>query len=412
MGRTNVPLRRVLLLAFHFPPDNASGAARPNRFFQYLPEFGYQPEVITAASSPNPLAHVHFVPAPTRSPNRRTAAGLREMVLRKFVFPNDEGVLWADSAARFAGALHRSEPVAAVISTFPPVNTHLAALRLKQRYRLPWIADFRDPMLGNPFRSSDYMAGVAAQFLEPRIFRKADAILSVTDVISENWRRQYPQHADKIHTLWNGFDPSERISPLPIPPRQARVMAHVGNLYGFRHPAFVLASVQRLLERSFLAPGQVRVHLVGELDEDIRRAHAELFADLETRQAIEYTNSLPRPEALRIMGEADYLLLVDMVGGGGYAVPAKLFEYLRIGRPILAVTPRNSPVERILESSKVPYRTVHPDDDPARVDEQVLQLLQLPSEPVAPSAWFEETFDGRRQTAAVARLLDTLTGTR
>jgi len=405
-------MRRVLLLAFHFPPDNASGAARPNRFFQYLPEFGYQPEVITAASPPIPAEHVHSVPAPTRSPSRRTAAGLMEIVVRKFVFPNDEGVLWAHSAARFAGALHRRDPVAAVISTFPPVNTHLAALRLKQRYRLPWVADFRDPMLGNPFRRSTHMAEVAARFLEPRIFRKADAILSVTDVISDNWRRQYPNYADKIHTLWNGFDPAERIGPLPIPARQGSVIAHVGNLYGSRHPAVVLASLRRLLERDVIVSRQVRVHLVGELDEEIRRSYAELFADLEARGAIEYSGSLPRPEALRIMGEANYLLLVDMVGGAGYAVPAKLFEYLRIGRPILAVTSRGSPVEQILASSGVPHRAVHPGDNQDYVDEQVLQLLQLPSAPVAPSAWFEETFDGRRQTAVLARLLDTLTKTR
>jgi len=411
--RTNESLPRVLILAFHFPPDNASGAARPNRFFQYLPEFGYQPEVITAASPPCPVAHVHSVPAPTRFPSKRTASGVMEIGLRKFLFLNDEAVLWAWSAARFAGALHRRHPVAAVLSTFPPVNTHLAALSLKLRYPWPWIADFRDPMLGNPFRGSGHMTGMTARFLEPQIFRRADAILSVTDVIADNWRRQYPLHADKIHTIWNGFDPGERIGPLPIPVRAERVMAHVGNLYGLRHPAVVLASLQRLLDRNLLAPRQVRVHLVGELDADIRRSHAELFANLEARQALEYSGSLPRAQALRIMGEANYLLLVDVMGGEGYGtVPAKLFEYLRIGRPILAITARDSPVERILASSGAPYRAVHPDDNQARIDEQVMQFLQLPSEPVAPSAWFEETFDGRRQTALLARLLDTLVRTK
>jgi len=151
---------------------------------------------------------------------------------------------------------------------------------------------------------------------------------------------------------------------------------------------------------------------VGDLDQDIRRSYPELFANLEARQTLEYSGSLPRPEALRIMAEADYLLLLDMVGTAGYTVPAKLFEYLRIGRPILAVTPRDSPVEKILAMSGVPYRTIHPDDEPANIDEKVLELLQLPSEPVAPSSWFEETFDGRRQAGVLARLLDTLVRTR
>jgi len=408
----NEPLRRVLLLAFHFPPDNASGAARPNRFFQYLPEFGYQPEVITAASQPSPVAHVNSVPAPTRFPSKRTASGVLEIGLRKLLFPNDEGLLWAWSAARAAQALHREQPVAAVLSTFPPVNTHLAGLWLKRRYQWPWIADFRDPMLGSPFRDSTHMSKLADRFLEPRIFHRADAILSVTDVTADSWRRQYPHHAAKIHTLWNGFDPGERIGPLPIPPRDGRVMAHIGNLYGIRHPAVVLASLQLLLERNALDPRQVRVHLVGDLDQDIRRSHAALFTDLDKRQAIEYSGSLPRPEALRIMAEADYLLLLDMAGTEGYTVPAKIFEYLRIGRPILAATPRNSPVERILASSGVPYRTIHPDDDETEVDRQVLDLLRLPSNPVAPSAWFEENFDGRRQAGVLARLLDNLVGVR
>ena len=83
--RTKGSLPRVLLFAFHFPPDNASGAARPNRFFKYLPEFGYQPEVITAASLPNPVAHVHSVPAPTRFPSKRTASGVLEIVLENLV---------------------------------------------------------------------------------------------------------------------------------------------------------------------------------------------------------------------------------------------------------------------------------------------------------------------------------------
>jgi len=247
-------LPRVLLLAFHFPPDNASGAARPNRFFKYLPEFGYQPEVITAALLPTAVAHVHSVPATTRFPSKRTASGVLEIALRKSLFPNDEGVLWAWSAARFARALHRKEPVAAVLSTFPPVNTHLAALWLKRSCQRPWIADFRDPLYGSPFRGSSHIANTADRILEPRIFHGADAILSVTDITADSWRRQYPHHANKIHTIWNGFDPGERISALPIPARDGRVLAHIGNLYGIRHPAVVLASLERLLERGALAP--------------------------------------------------------------------------------------------------------------------------------------------------------------
>ena len=110
-------------------------------------------------------------------------------------------------------------------------------------------------------------------------------------------------------------------------------------------------------------------------------------------------------QALKLMAESDYLMLLDIQDGQGYTVPSKLFEYVRTGRPILTVTQPGSPVERILSRSGIPHVFVYPNDPEDTVCRKVQELFELPSDYVKPSDWFLDTFDGRRQTGALASLL-------
>ncbi len=110
------------------------------------------------------------------------------------------------------------------------------------------------------------------------------------------------------------------------------------------------------------------------------------------------------------MAESDYLYLADNSSVEfGYTVPAKLFEYIQIGRPILATTARNSPSDRILKKSGIPHMTLEADACEERVDSSLLEFLQLPSDPVTePNTWFQDNFDGRRQTATLAGIFDSI----
>src|SRR5215471_17167671 len=162
----------LLIVAYHFPPENATGAARPFRFYRYLPDFGYQPYVL-AAGNPDPsssLENVCNVPDPFASSQKT----FTEKVLRKFLLPTDEGVLWTRSAITAAEKIVSRHSIQAVFSTAPPFTPHIAALTLKRRLRLKWIADFRDPLVGNPFRSQNRLPAIADRVLQRRIFRHAD----------------------------------------------------------------------------------------------------------------------------------------------------------------------------------------------------------------------------------------------
>ena len=404
--------RPVLLFAFHFPPESTAGSARPARFFKYLPEFGYAPQVITAAAQPEPQPDVHYIPATTLYPNKYTLPGAVEIALHKTILPTELALLWAGRAARAARRMMRRRPFVAALSTAPPLNTHLAGMLFKRQCGVPWIADFRDPLVGNSYREiCGALPRRADRMLERLIVRSADLTVSVTDVVADAWRARYPEQAGKVRLLWNGYDPDEDLRPAPLPPRSTRILAHIGTLYGVRNPMALLHSLQRLIQSGRLKPGALRIQLVGGICDDAHRDDATI-AWLQERESLEILPLMPRAEALRYMTSADYLMLLDLhAGDTAYAVPSKLYEYVRVGRPVLVMTHRGTPVDRIVAGSGIPHVSIYPQDDDARVDAKVLDLMALPPEPTAPSDWFIDTFDGRRQTAALARILDSLAAT-
>ena len=103
---------------------------------------------------------------------------------------------------------------------------------------------------------------------------------------------------------------------------------------------------------------------------------------------------------------ADALLLIQPQSR--VQVPGKLFEYIQIGRPILAYVLPQSPIERILEKSGIPYCCLHVGDSPGRMDDKVDNFFSVPTNPITPSRWFEEHFNVKNQAQYLAALLDSL----
>ncbi|MGH9703379.1 MAG: hypothetical protein ACRD4K_08380, partial [Candidatus Acidiferrales bacterium] len=145
----------VLVFALMYPPDNYSGAARPYRFSKYLEELGYSVDVLAGGTA-------------KKTSRERNVYRLRAQVMhgikdsfvekcfRRTVLPHDEGITWVPRIVSFSRRWRKEKRV--IISTSPPFTTHLAALAAKKLYGWPWIADFRDPLLGNPYRKQRALA--------------------------------------------------------------------------------------------------------------------------------------------------------------------------------------------------------------------------------------------------------------
>jgi len=401
------PTRRILMLAYWYPPENESGALRPFRFCKYLPMYGFESLVVAASSAGTTPEAGRVYRVPDARNEGRMANAIAWMTrMLEHVLPYNDRLEWVPHAVACAGSLLDSEAIRVIVSSSPPVATHVAALYLKQRHGASWIADFRDPLAGNPFRTR--RMGVPYDFvLERSIVSCADAIILNTDAAFDTLAQRYPGQRSKMHLIWNGYDPEDQFQAVRIEPDRNKTIAHFGSIYGGRHPGELLRSLQRLLQRGALQGRGVRVSLVGSIDHDQPWIKHSSFAKMASTGHLQFTDrAIPRDQVRTLMGETDYLLLLDINElGAALQVPGKLFEYMRIGRPILAFTAKESPVDRILRQGGTPHVCVYPEDPAGEIDRKVLMLLSMPTEPVAPSAWFEHQFDAKRQAEALAEIV-------
>jgi glycosyltransferase involved in cell wall biosynthesis len=409
ISKTVSSSKKVILLAYYFLPDNTSGVQRAVRMFQYLPQFGLDTVVIASSHAgiephrPN----VIYVPTADNHESRYKEALAR---CAQRIAPYNERLEWVPHAINAARKVMAREPIHAVISTSPPLATHIAALVLKLRHNVKWIADFRDPLYGNPGRARRW-AKPYDLALERAVFTNADSVVGVTDTVTSEWIARHPALQHKFRTIWNGFDPEEIIQPASIPPRGWRELTHVGVLYSQRHPYKLVAGLDRLIQRGLIDPKTIHMSFVGPIQERERFENNPACAALLRQGTMAIRGELiPRADATRMIATADFLLLIDIVNLArkGYTVPAKLYDYILIGRPILALTDRNSPVSGILSRCGVPSVLLHDDDPDDDFDQKLLTFLQLSPAPTTPSPWFLENFDGRRQAEMLARLLNTI----
>lgn len=394
----------VLIVAHAFPPENITGALRPARFFKYLPQYGIATRVLAArpdlASAPGvtrvPLADPPF-PAKAGSEILRW--------VQRFLLPYNDEMPWVAHAAVAAGEMIRRGEVDTVLSTFPPAATHAVGLWLKRQYGIRWVADFRDPFADNPFRSRKWFFDYDRRF-ERAIFEAADVIVANTDGAADQWRRTYPGAAGRIHVIWNGFDPGH---PFPVQPARTAgplVISHTGTLYGGRHPRLFLESLERLTGAGALPADGLRVELVGPVEPDARAAFAGVLARMPAGMVECTGQGIPQQEANVRMASCDILLMLDMnERGHSVQVPAKLFDYARCDRPVLAFTSPGSPLERILGESGIDHLCLYPGDSPERIDAGVLGFLSAGRRASRANAEFWQRFDGQRQCASLARLI-------
>jgi len=336
------------MIAFHFPPLAASGGIqRTLRFVQHLPAFGWEVTVLTADPRAYERTSDDLVPDIPRDVVVERAFALdsgRHFAIAGrypgWLATPDRWTLWRFAAVRDGLRLIRQQRPDVLWSTFPIATAHLIASRLHRRSGLPWIADFRDPMVQEGYPA------------DPRVFRsfqraEADAIraarLSVftSPGAARLYRDRYPLHARRIRVLENGYDEdvfaglaAGRDSDKPLN-RGAVTLLHSGVVYpSERDPTCLFAALAHLVAEGALVAGRFKLRFratgQAELLHGLTRSHGlESF--------VEVLPSLAYREALAEMVRADGLLVLQASNCNGQ-IPAKLYEYLRAGRPILALT--------------------------------------------------------------------------
>ena len=227
---------KVLVVTYYFPPMNGPVTQHPTWFFRFLPEYGLEPHVVSSSvfygenlGAPLLKGCVSSVPSGKLAQRYAYQLYRAEFYIQGKLHVWDHGFAWGRAfGIREACRLIKAGGVQAMISVSPSIASHWTAFKVKQRFpAVKWIADFTDPFLGNPFRASRKWLVPYEQRLERRLFESADYLAANTKPARDLWRARYSEFADKFVLVPNGYDPEERIEPLPLPRRPVPILAHV-----------------------------------------------------------------------------------------------------------------------------------------------------------------------------------------
>jgi glycosyltransferase involved in cell wall biosynthesis len=323
--------KRLLVVANPFPPMASAGTTRVVRFLRHLPEYGWEPTVLTArAQGPAPVppgVRVERAPVPVPAPLLR--GGRRSTRANQWLFVPDPFAPWVPGAVALGRRLLADEPFDAIFSSSPRPSVHVVASILARRSGVPWLADYRDPWTTYQFRRYPTPAHRAShRRLEAWCLRQAAAVTAVNRPIADDLLARHTFIRGRTHVLANGFDPAEAADDVALEP--GFWFVHTGRLYGREEQtAAFLAALATL-------PQDVGALFVG-VDESRVRPQADRVG-LGARVRVEAL--VPHARSLGLQRTATALLLVN--GRRPEAMSSKVFEYLHAGRPIFAISPERS----------------------------------------------------------------------
>jgi len=336
------------MVAFHFPPlAGSSGIQRTLRFVQQLPEFGWEPVVLTASTrayertSDDLMTEVSDGVAVTRAFALDAARHLSvHGRYPGFLALPDRWMTWQYGAIPAGMRLIRQHRPRAIWSTFPIATAHIIGSELSRRSQLPWIADFRDPM-AQPGYPEDPKVWQSFDRVEKRTIDQARFSVFTTPGAARDYKQRYPLAASRINVIENGFDeesfaasPSDAGARQPLHPG-AVTLLHSGIVYPWeRDPTALFAAIGRLVEAGKIRTGELVLRFRASNHDGVLRSLAQRH---RIEDVLELLPPIPYRAALTEMQSADGLLVLQ-ASNCNDQVPAKLYEYLRARRPIVALT--------------------------------------------------------------------------
>lgn len=409
---------RVLMVAYHFPPVRvSSGIQRTLSFCRYLPSQGWDPVVLTV----RPRAYVavsddQMADIPPQVAVRRVGAldtarhlAIGGRYLNWLALPDRWASWWPGAVLAGLRMVRRYRP-SVLWSTYPIATAHLIGLTLHRLTGLPWVADFRDPMVSGGFPEEPSRRW-AHNWVEGRSVQRCTRAVVTTPGAMRLFQERYPDiPSDRWVVIENGYDESafaDAELALPVNPVHPTVtpirIVHSGTLYPReRDPRQLFAALATLKAAGKLSGDTARVTLRATGHDSV---FAPMLRELGLEDIVELAPGLPYREALREMLSADILLLLQ-AANCNEQIPAKAYEYLRARRPILALTDPLGDTGRLLRSAGV--ADIVRLDDTQAIASTLSALLDPERRAQAMRALpgQVESYSRKARSAELARLLD------
>jgi hypothetical protein len=372
-------MNKVLIITYHFPPRPTVAGLRPLGLARYLPEFGWEAVILTAALPGRPDPQFEVVETPRRDsaaigwgrrlfrldPDQTLMAQIAQLK-RKLRIRSERSPLdflltaigevtaypdpqkgWRAYAVEAGEDILRQQNIKAMISTSPPVTTHIIAKKLKNEFKIPWVADFRDLWTQNYYYPYSPLRRMIEKRLELDTLSTADTLVTISQPAADDLRGLHKQKP--VHSIPNGFDSAE-VNTTPRNLTKKFTITYTGNLYPVkRSPAPLFAALRDLIAEGSIDAGDIEVRFYGPEAGWIDK-QAERYG---LTGIVRQFGIVSREIALNKQRESQLLLLLkwnDPKQRGAYS--AKIFEYLAARRPILAVGGFHDVVSELLDETK------------------------------------------------------------
>lgn len=452
---TNLTVTRpeVLMIAYFFPPLGGAGVQRSVKFAKYLPEYGWEPIVLTVAGG----THIAYDPSllddlpeslhvyrtwafdpedlrgawqrwrghgdtgstPAARPSQAQAISRSDesthawrswlahlyLGLIPWVCVPDRKIGWAPYATEMGRRLLGEGQIRVLYSTSSPITSHLVALRLKRQFHIPWVADFRDLWVSFPGHTSvTPLHGRIERSIERRIVLGADRIIANTEASRLRMLQDYPDLSpDRVITILNGYDEDDFRELTGATTDTHFTLTYTGNLYGNRNPLMLFQGMRELFQTRPALREKLRLRLIGPLDPKVNA----WVHEYDLAEQVECQPYLPHRHALEALSASDATVLID-APEFNVNIPGKVFEYLRIGRPILALIADGATATLLRETGGA--RIVHPSDQGGIAAALETLVEQRATTTSGPDPNLVAQFERRVLTGQLAAVLNQVSG--
>lgn len=385
-------MKKILIITYYWPPAGGSGVQRWLKFVKYLtrknyycivytpenPEFPVIDNSILKDIPPKnfeviktkifePYSLYKFFTGKSKKEKitvsflseNKIKSSFKEKIsqwIRGNLFIPDAKMCWIKPSINYLSDYIQKNKIDVIISTGPPHSMHLIALGLKNKFtNIRWIADFRDPWSNIDFLNDLHLTKWAQQKhqqLEKKVVQSADAVISVSPTLTYELSQLSPELKTKFFTITNGFDEEDyyelnNLQHPSTPKDNSIVITYAGLIPSNRNPEVLWKAIQQLSNENLL-PQNFTVHLIGKVDisvwENIQKYNVERY--------IKKTEYLPHSEVLKLETQADALLLIiNNAPNSKGILTGKLFEYLALQKPIIAIGPTDGDAAQIIKTT-------------------------------------------------------------
>uniref|UniRef100_UPI0035637511 glycosyltransferase family 4 protein n=1 Tax=Mariniphaga sediminis TaxID=1628158 RepID=UPI0035637511 len=374
-------MKKVLIITYYWPPSGGAGVQRWVKFVKYLTKLGFEPIVLTV--DPNYASYpqkdetlCNDVPNNTKvyltksfelystykriSSNKEIPYGgfantktldFKEKIIRfirgNFFLP-DPRKGWNKFAYREARRIIKAHNIDTVITTSPPHSTQLIGLKLKNRLKINWVADLRDPWTDIYYFRQLYPTWLATRIqkrYELTVIKKCDKLITVSDALMKLFVQKDNTIKNKVHVLPNGYDPDDFEVITPTIKEDFIYISYIGTMSeDYTIDGFIAAL--NMLDSSLR--NKLKIRFIGKMSDKINESFnlAGLASHVER---IGYVN---HKKAIEFMYTSNILLLViPNIENNLGILTGKLYEYLAVKRPILLIGPEQGDAAKIIHET-------------------------------------------------------------